>query len=345
MALCVMAAISLPQASAAADLTEKQRFAAAMTLHATDPQQSITALKTLSQEGYARASDRLGYFSLKGLGVAQDTEAAITYYKQAIANGRDASLMSLGKVYMSDGQYRQALDTLTQASEAGHLKADAVLAWAHATGRLGPLSLQATGFDRLVVLSGTGLREAEMYLLDAAVRLHRRPANLNQVLGALHSRHAAGDTKAAEALLRYYRAQRHPRGTLKMRQTLLRTEGLRDKIRVEEGLYLARDANPARFWLLSEDLVASAPADVYARALSVTARINKNAYVRILQDELRQLGYPVGRASPYMNAPLIRAVNRFCRDSGVAAACTAGPLKSATIKAVAAELATRRGVS
>lgn len=342
--LCLMVALLVqPLGTAAAAQTDKQRFAAAMAQHATDPQHAIATLQALSAAGYGRASDRLGYFSLTGRGMPQDTDAAIAYYQRAVADGRSASLMSLGKVYMRVGQHQQAIDTLAQAGDAGHIKAAAVLAWAHATGRLGPLSQPTAGLEQLVTLSTSGLREAEMYLLDAAARQNQRPRTLETVLDALHTRHEAGDAKAAEALLRYYRAQRHPRGTLAMRQSLLQTAGLRDKIRVEEGLYLARDANPARFWLLSEDLVASAPADVYARALAVTARINKNAYVRILQQDLRQLGYHVGRPSPYMNAPLIRAVKRFCRDSDMAADCIAGPLKSTTIKAVTAELAARRG--
>lgn len=89
----------------------------------------------------------------------------------------------------------------------------------------------------------------------------------------------------------------------------------------------------------------SAPPDVYARALSVAARINRNAYVRIVQKELRAQGYAVGRSSPYMNRPLIRAINRFCRDTGIVDDCRMGPLKSVTIKAVAGKLAELRQAS
>lgn len=74
----------------------------------------------------------------------------------------------------------------------------------------------------------------------------------------------------------------------------------------------------------------------------VTAKINKNAYVRLLRAELAALGYAAGVSGPYMTAPLVRANAAFCREAGIAEACVQGPLKASTIKAVAAALAQRR---
>ncbi|MEM6955078.1 MAG: hypothetical protein AAF645_05295, partial [Myxococcota bacterium] len=65
----------------------------------------------------------------------------------------------------------------------------------------------------------------------------------------------------------------------------------------------ASEREPGTFWTASERLVRDAPNTVFARALVVSSKINKNSFVRIVQSELRDLGYPVGKPSPYMNAP------------------------------------------
>lgn len=319
--------------------SQKQRYADALSLQTSDPDQMIASLELLAGEGYVRATDRLAYFAFKGVGRAQNIDASIRLYEQAISSGRTSSLVSLGKVFLTIGAYRDAIEALEKASNLDHKKADAVLAWAHATGRLGQFSNLRKGQETLVRLAASDMRDAQMYLLDAAVRTRYVPARIDDILDRLHARQLEGDAKAAEALLRFYRARPHPHGTPATRKRLIMTKGVREKVRVEEGLYLARDLQPRHFWTASQELVKSAPPDVYARALAVTAKINKNAYVRILQDELRALGYSVGHKSPYMNAPLIKAVNRFCRDTGLNDVCKRGPLKSTTIKAVAGKLA------
>ncbi|MEO1733530.1 MAG: hypothetical protein AAFR45_07870 [Pseudomonadota bacterium] len=323
----------------AATPTEKERYTEAMAHQATAPELTVAGLQALADEGYARAMDRLAYMTFKGIGTAQETDVAIALYLQAFAAGRTSSLVSLGKVYLTIGEHQSARDTLREASDAGHIKAEAVLAWAHSTGRLGPLSKPETGFDALVTLASADARDAQMYLLDAATKINRTPPNLVAVLDRLHALQDAGDSKAAEALARFYRMNDHPRGTLATRAELLNTTGIRNKVRVEEGLYLARDRQPKQFWTASEQLVESAAPDVYARGLFVAARINKNAYVRIVQKELAALGYAVGPASPYMNRPLIRSLNQFCRDHDIYESCRRGPLKSSAIKAVAVKLA------
>lgn len=324
--------------------TFKQRYAAAMALQADAPDQAAAELRVLAEAGYARASERLAYASFKGLGVPRDVDAAIGYYLQAIEAGRMSARVSLGKVYLGNAQPREARDMLRQAARDGDMRAGATLAWAHASGRLGELSQKARGLATLRDLAARDQRDAQMFMLDVLARRPEIAAQSDAVINRLHERYETGDAKAAEALLRYYRMRGHPRGTLEMRAELLQAPKIRDKIRIEEGLYLARDRQPGRFWPLSEELVRTAPKDVFARALAVSARINKNAYVRIVQQELRALGYRVGRPSPYLNAPLVRAINRFCRDTGIAETCAAGPLKSQTVKAVGAMLAEKRAV-
>ncbi len=329
--------IDLPQAHAEA--TPKALYKEAMASLEDAPKEAIGILQSICTHGYARACDRLGYFSFKGIGGDQDTAQAIAYYSQAVQLGQSKSLVSLGKVQLASQDYEAAQQNLIAASAHGLQQGNAVLAWAHATGRLGPLSDPRLGFPALIDLAQADSRDGQMLLLDALTRDLSQRVDVTDTLTQLHARRADGDAKAAEALLKYYRVVGHPRGTLAVRSKLLQTEGMRAKVQVEEGLYLARDQNPAQFWRTSEKIVRAAPNDVFARGLVVAAKINKNAYVRIAQMELRALGYAVGQKSPYMNRPLIRSINAFCRDTGRESACLFGPLKSKTIKAVASELA------
>ena len=333
------ATLLLGSPQAHAEATPKALYKEAMASLADAPKEAIGTLKSICTNGYARACDRLGYFSFKGIGGNQDTTQAIAYYGKAVELGQSKSLVSLGKVQLSSQDYEAAQQSLLAASALGLQQGEAVLAWAHATGRLGPLSDPHLGVPTLVELAKADSRDGQMLLLDALTRDLSQRVDVTDTLDQLHKRHADGDAKAAEALLKYYRVVGHARGTLATRDRLLQTEGLRAKIQVEEGLYLARDQNPAQFWRASEEIVRAAPNDVFARGLSVAAKINKNAYVRIVQMELRDLGYAVGRASPYMNRPLIRSINAFCRDTNQQSACLYGPLKSKSIKAVAGELA------
>lgn len=319
--------------------TPKKQYNEAMAILPIQPENAILTLQSLCAEDYARACDRLGYFAFKGVGGEQSTPQAISYYKQAVQLGRSKSLVSLGKVQLSSHSYKAAQESLLAASAQGLQQGDAVLAWAHATGRLGPLSDPRLGIPVLIDLAKADSRDAQMSLLDALTRDLSQRVDASDTLTQLHTRHAEGDAKAAEALLKYYRIVGHPRGTLAVRHSLLQTEGMRAKVQVEEGLYLARDQNPGQFWRASEEIVRAASNDVFARGLAVAGKINKNAYVRIVQMELRDLGYSVGRPSPYMNRSLIRSLNAFCRERGQESACVYGPLKSKSIKAVAGELA------
>jgi hypothetical protein len=322
----------------------KQRYSQATKAQASDPSRAAAELRVLADEGYARAIDRLAYFHLKGIGVEKDAETSVALYRQAIAEGNTKSLISLGKVHLTIGEPEMAEAALLRASEAGIAKADATLAWAHATGRLGTRSDTSKGLEDLRRLAAADLQEAQTHLLAALIAQPDQPLMIKSVLSRLHSRVMSGDSKAAEALLRFYRLRGHPMGTTKVRAELLETPGIRPKIKTEEGLYLALNLQADHFWLASENIVRSAPNGVFPRALSVTARLNKNAYVRIVQLELEALGYKTGRPSPYLNATLIRSINEFCRDNGIQKDCKYGPLKSTTVKALAAKLAELRDI-
>ena len=320
----------------------KAGYKDAMAQRDNAPAASADSLRALSDAGCARATGRLAHFYFSGTGVAQNTETARHLYQTAIDQGQTSAMVSLGKVLMRSGETEAAKALLEQAIEAGVRNAPAVHAWAHATRRYGTMSDPEQGWTTLAALAAEGDRTAELSYIAALTKTPNRRTRPDAILSQLHTRVENGDPKAAEALLRYYRMRGHRNGTPSLRKDLLATEGVRAKIEIEEGLYLARDMQGGQFWSASEAIVRAAPNDVFPRALVVTAKLNKNAYIRILQKELKHLGYNTGRPNGYLTARTIRSVNQFCRDTGIASECRVGPLKSSTIKAISAELAHRR---
>lgn len=320
----------------------KVRYAQAMEVIEADREAGLAMLQVLAEAGYARAFDRLGYFYFTGRGGPQELDAAIAHYDKAIALGHRRSLLALGKTLLKRGDYVGADRVFLQAVSEGVPKAEITHAWAHATGRLGAGSRADAGLEALRRAAAAGSEDAQRFLLAALIAQPTAAAVRGEDFARIQARAAQGNTRDAEALLRYYRLRGHPSGTVSARQTLLRTPGLRAKIATEEALHLAVRTDARRFWLVSEAIVARAPTDVFARALVVTARLNRNAYLRILQSELEALGYETGRRTAYLHGDLIAAFNRFCRDQDIATRCAAGPLKSATIKVAALELARLR---
>lgn len=322
--------------------TAKQRYEIAMQSLANDASLTVSQLTSLCAERYGRACNRAGYLAQKGIGSKQDRALARTYYLTAIEAGHIKSFISLGKLHLEIGEYTNAIEAFEKAANAGLVKGAATLAWAHVTKRLGQFSEQEFGWKTLSKLAQTGQRDAEILLLDAVWRTKDKATSVDAIIEALHARWQDGDAKAAEALSRYFRIVGHSIGTLAVRSALLQTKGLRDKIRIEEELYLAEERYPENFWSRSEELVRDAPRNMFSRALVVTSKIDKNAYVRIVQKELGALGYAVGKPSPYMTRALIRSINSFCLDHVPSNVCRIGPLKSDTIKAVASQLAVLR---
>ncbi|WP_147113975.1 tetratricopeptide repeat protein [Tateyamaria sp. syn59] len=326
-------------AGTGAEPSHKELYAAVMLSVGAAPKEAFADLRALSDAGYARATDRLAYFHLKGIGTDADAEAAIALYQQAVEMGRNKSLVSLGKAHLSVGAFAEARETFERAAATGSDRATATLAWAHATGQLGAQSQRRDGWDTLNSLAKTDARHAQLLLLDALRREVRQSGDADWLIEQLVKRAANDDPKAAEVLLQYFWRHKNPSGTLELRQRLLSVPGIRAKVFNEEQLRLAHLTQAPRFWTVSEEMVGGLPSDQFAGAMVVTFKLNKNAYVRILQKELRHLGYSVGRKSPYMNGPLIRATRAFCKDRRIGGECRYGPLKSTTVKAVSRELA------
>ncbi|MFY0680503.1 MAG: SEL1-like repeat protein [Thalassovita sp.] len=341
MALTVMMICPAPLNAASGAF--KEQLYAALDLQDSDPGQSLQRLSDLAAEGHPRAIERLAYFTLKGIGTPADIGQAITLYQRAVTLGHDRALVSLAKAQMSQGAHEAALRNLTQAVSKDVRGAEVNLLIAHAAKRLGPLSNPHTAWPELLTMANTGDYTAAMGALYAATKTKRKLLDDQQIVRLLTTHADDGNGKAAGALIRHYRLTHvAPAKHVMDRVALLDHSDLSATTRTEEALHLAFVQRPSTFWTGSEKILRAAPSDAYARGLSVTASLNRNAYVRVVQKELTALGYQPGRANGYLHTPTLRALGQFCRDQGIGPLCRQGPLKSAAIKAVAAQLAQAR---
>ncbi|MGR3491277.1 MAG: hypothetical protein ACU0DW_04405 [Shimia sp.] len=334
-ALALILSLSAPAVEALSNAEAKAHLSHALSL--SDRAEGARQLTALAGIGMPAAMDKLAGAYAKGRGVVQDTDRAVALYHRAVATGRLKALLSLGKTQMAAGRYAAALTSLERAVEADVKGAEATLAWAHASGRLGSLARRTEGWAELRAMAGDP--QADLLILNILNKRQQRMAHPNALLSRVAE---TGTGKAAEALATYYRLHPHPNGTPQVRAKLLTHPDMREKVALEEALYLARDTEGHRFYGASEAIVDQAGAETYARLLTVTGKINKNAWVRLLQRDLARLGYAPGRISGRLTARTIRATNRFCRDRGITKACAYGPLKSVAVKAIATELASLR---
>lgn len=340
--LSAVAACVPLSAYASETLTLKQRYDAAIDVVATDPEAGVQEMNLVAEEGYARAMDRMAYYYHKGIGVEVDNDRAVRLYQMAISEGREKSLISLGKTYIAIGEADAALEALDRAVSYKVSGALATRAWGHAAGGFGEKSRPDEGWQDLVALARSGDRTAELAATSLAAKGTRTLDAPDPILASLMEKSVGGDGSASEALLRYYRSVGHPEGSLERRAALLEHPNIRDKVAIDEGLYLASEAAPGRFNERAEKLVLTAGTQDFSRALEVTSKIDKNAYVRIVQMELARLGYFSGQADGLLDQSTISSINAFCRDTQITDTCVFGPVKSVAIKAVAAKLAESR---
>lgn len=111
-------------------------------------------------KGNAEAQTRLGLLYDEGIGVAQDTDAAMAWYAKAAAQGDDMAELALGRHHADDlGDNAEALRYFRRAAEQGNLEAQY---------RLGLLYLGEPGVPRNVVQAWLFLSLASEQYEEAA---------------------------------------------------------------------------------------------------------------------------------------------------------------------------------
>ena len=309
----------------------------------TKPHTAFTEMMALAQAGYIPATDRVGYYFRHGLGTPPDMSAARHWYRRAASGGHPWSFVSLARTELDLGHSDAALRLLQSAVKDQRPGAARLLGTAHIDRAFGPASDQSLGRQILLDLERGGDAQAarDLLLRYNWNRLRgQAPAHIVERVVQLG---LAGDARFAEAALVYLGRENNKRGeTIEQRSALARVPGIRRHILLKESVRLAAERCPARFWLEVEDLLKDAEPEHYVGAVSTAFWINKNAWVRVLQMELRTLGYYHGAINAKMTGQTIRAQSRFCKDRGIPDVCALGPLHGRTMRAVAGLIAALR---
>jgi hypothetical protein len=309
-----------------------------------NPGQAANLYAQLVKRGNSRAARRLADLYARGNGVEQNYDRAIDLYQLAIDAGHVSVGLSLGRVFLRAGQPEAALRAYNTALAAGERRAEVPIAAGHATSEFGRLSDPDKGVVSLEKLALAGNIRAQNALLRLIER-GKGPAigNLEGVLLLAEQAASTGQIRSVEQLLRLYRVRpKIARNTVSKREVLLQDFGhlIRPEVTAIERIYRLHETQlPPRYYAQMLDIIAAAPRDKLARILPGLIRINRNAYIYVLQGELRSQGYLTRRPNGWLTGSTIRATAAFCRDENIMDICRLGPLKGVVAKAIATVLA------
>ena len=310
---------------------------------AVDQGEALSAMMALAEQGFAPALDRVGYYHRHGIGTRKDLQEAHRWYVRAVAKGHPWSTASLARVEIELNLGRAAYHRLQLAVRDGKPGTRRLFATAHIDRKLGSKSDPERGRAMLEELSKHGDKEAARDLL---LRINWKrlkvPASDQSVMQVVRAG-LAGDPRFAEPALSYLSGFARPGvEALALRAKLVDVSGIRSRISTPERIRLAALKHPQGFWAKTEAILVDSRGDGFARGARTAFWINKNAWVRVLQKELRGLGYYNGKINGLMTKRTISAQNRFCRDVGIWAHCASGPLTGKTLRAVTEAIEIRK---
>ena len=313
-----------------------------------DLRRAFELYSELAQRDNARAHFRLGEFHRRGLLERSDPAAAISNYRAAVDAGYDKALLKLAAVQIAAGAGQEALQSLNRAVELEIGGAEAELARGHYLGSFGANSNSDFGASELKRLAKQGDLDASEFVLRLAEKsscLSGGP-ELELVLANVEGAARSGDRGASEALARAYRKLSHCVPDSRMNHVrVVREYGsfMRPRTLVVEQVHATFDpeAPEASFPELAE-IVRSTPADAYDQGILTVLGMDLNAFVYVMQSEMKAAGLFAGRTSGLMTRRTIKATMDFCREIDAYQTCKFGPLGRDAVRLIIAGLNERR---
>lgn len=300
----------------------------------TDPVRAVSMYQDLAERGNARAQRQLGRLYLKGADkaeLAQSVEKAVALLRRAVENGSDSAKRDLGLALIETRDFSGAKTALEDAAANGIAGATADLANAHYRNLLGPLSNETQGRSDLKTLAEAGDIYAIRHALVHYERRSRRIEDLDvdKVVNHLWGATEKGNGAAARALARYYRKlgwmmtdeKRHMKRLTSEFGDVLGEEAL-----VAENVTLLYDRDNHRASQRKViEYLESLDTPGFANGLLRLRAIEPQAYVRILQRELKRHGFYRGYETGMATRSTILAILRFCKEEAIYDTCIHGP--------------------
>ncbi len=339
----VFVAFSAVAGVAQDDLTPREQFLVARGLEQSAPADAFEQMMSLADAGFVPAIDRMGFLYRNGIGVEPDLTQAQMWLSRAVEAGHPWSFANLARVEIQLGNGAAALALLNDAVADSRPGTERLLAQSHVDRRLGEGSDPALGREMLIEIAAGGDENAARDLVLRYNWNRLEGEAPDAVVRQVEEVALAGDADFAEAALVYLtRLEADDAAIAQRRAALTEVPGIRDRVLSVERIRLARDLNGPTFWGAFEEIMAETESENYGRAATTGFWINKNAWIRVMQMELRDLGYYDGPINGCITTRTIRAHNRFCRDEGIWSVCATGPLRGPTVRAVADAIALRK---
>lgn len=300
---------------------------------AADPAAAARYFAEAADAGDSVGKISLALLLLEGKGVEQDVGQAVSLLEEVASEGNAWANGTLGGVY-ADGR---------------HVTPDYTKAWQFSAAAQG--AGDAGAMQRLGMLLATGPLGGEhraegVKLVEAAVSadlpnalVDRARLKMMGLMGGDGGAAAEGDllaevergnSSALRVLLQLYRSGGPGlKANLGRGQAMLGTHAdmLSPEALAFETIAL-RAVPPATERSLAA--VGAALPGIASADFSQTVQMlfwgNKNAYVYVVQRQLRELGLYGGPVDGYLGRPTIAAINRLCAAEGAEAMCAPGPL-------------------
>jgi len=290
----------------------------------------------LAAEGHGRSLRSLGDFAREGAFSEPDFSAAANYYRAAAASGYEYAWIVLARLHADLAEYQDAIDSYNSAIAAGVARANVEFARRHFLEELGALSDRAYGSNLLQTLSEADDVDAASEALKLWERRSRRiySLDLEGVISMLDEAMRTGDETATVALARAYRVLnwRIPQARERHAEIVQEFSDQLGRRRFREYFYASYDRN--NHWQSRQtayDLISTLEGEDFNLAVGALRRTEMTAFVYLLQQELRKLGYYSGSATGSFNRTTLNATMQFCQAQGIAEICTHGPLGAASL--------------
>jgi len=309
---------------------------------AIDRARGVDLIESSVHAGNAAAMVLLSDLIARGLAGQGDRPRAVSLLEQAAEKGQVVAWVKLGLIYeagvVTPRDAGRAAEYYRKAIAADRADAMVYLGRALTEMRLKGQGSPADGIELLKQAQERGNDNAVIALSDAYFKGAGVPRSSKQAVSLLSKAWAAGNVKAGTRLVALYRDGRNGsvRPDLPLARALL--EEVSPKLQPQElrGERLLMTVKGASTRLKLEAIGSEFRQMVAADRFALIRRVrsaNQNAYVYLVQEELKRMGLYKNEPTGLLSAATIRAIYRNCINYEAPKVCRNGPFTPRVVDA------------